>query len=251
MTRSAKAFCQGERGALNTSVISVAWRRISNLTSSRIGRRPLFADARDRQRQWAVVSVHSHRSRSSGFVWRPGLIVTADEALAEEGEVTVGLPGSDSVSATVAGRDPTTDIALLRIDRTDPTPASLHTTELAAAALVGVVGADGAGPTAALGVVSLAGGPWRSMRGGEIDARLELAIPPEHRAEGGLALNAGGEHSGWLSSVLAGVSLSFQPRRSNASQPGSKAMGASRAATLGSVSSRWPSKAARRQALWS
>src|SRR5260370_24947537 len=35
--------------------------------------------------------------------------------------------------------------------------------------LVGVVGADGDGPTAALGVVSLAGGPWRSMRGGEIE----------------------------------------------------------------------------------
>jgi S1-C subfamily serine protease len=144
----------------------------------------------------SVVSVNSHRSRSSGFVWRPGLIVTADEALAEEGEVKVGLPGSDSVSATVAGRDPTTDIALLRIDRSDLTPASLHTTELAAGALVGVVGADGDGPTAALGVVSLAGGPWRSMRGGEIDARLELAIPLERRAEGGLALNAGGRAFG-------------------------------------------------------
>jgi hypothetical protein len=36
-----------------------------------------------------IVSVHSHRSRSSGFAWRPGLIVTADEALSEEGRRTV------------------------------------------------------------------------------------------------------------------------------------------------------------------
>jgi hypothetical protein len=36
-----------------------------------------------------VVSVHSHRARASGFVWRPGLIVTADEALAEDGDVLV------------------------------------------------------------------------------------------------------------------------------------------------------------------
>ena len=39
----------------------------------------------------SVVAVHSPRSRSSGFVWRPGLIVTADEALAEEGEVAVAV----------------------------------------------------------------------------------------------------------------------------------------------------------------
>jgi geranylgeranyl pyrophosphate synthase len=31
----------------------------------------------------SVTAVQSHRSRSSGFVWRPGLVVTADEALSE------------------------------------------------------------------------------------------------------------------------------------------------------------------------
>jgi S1-C subfamily serine protease len=46
-----------------------------------------------------IVSVHSHRSRSSGFVWRPGLIVTADEALSEEGEFAVTLPGGEIVGA--------------------------------------------------------------------------------------------------------------------------------------------------------
>ena len=35
----------------------------------------------------SLVSVSSNRSRSSGFVWRPGLIVTADEALSEDGEL--------------------------------------------------------------------------------------------------------------------------------------------------------------------
>ena len=37
----------------------------------------------------SVTTVPSHRSRSSGFVWRPGLIVTADEALSEDGEFAV------------------------------------------------------------------------------------------------------------------------------------------------------------------
>jgi S1-C subfamily serine protease len=144
----------------------------------------------------AVVSVHSHRSRSSGFVWRPGFIVTADEALADEGDVAVELSGGNTVAATVAGRDPATDIALLRIDRTDLPPAALNELELAAGAVAVVVGAEDGEPTAALGVVSRAGGPWRSMRGGEIDARLELAIPLRRRAEGGLALDAAGRAFG-------------------------------------------------------
>ena len=35
----------------------------------------------------SVVSVHSKGSHSAGFVWKTGLIVTADDALAEEGDV--------------------------------------------------------------------------------------------------------------------------------------------------------------------
>ena len=45
----------------------------------------------------SVVSVHSHRALSSGFAWKPSLIVTADEALADEGEVAVTLAGGDRV----------------------------------------------------------------------------------------------------------------------------------------------------------
>src|SRR5579859_6983294 len=53
----------------------------------------------------SLVSVRSRRSRSTGFLWRPGLIVTADEALAEEDEVTVGFAGAEPVAAKIAGRD--------------------------------------------------------------------------------------------------------------------------------------------------
>ena len=64
----------------------------------------------------AIVSVHSHRSRSTGFVWKPGLIVTADEALAEDGEIVLAFADGAEKPATIAGRDHTTDIALLRFE---------------------------------------------------------------------------------------------------------------------------------------
>jgi S1-C subfamily serine protease len=144
----------------------------------------------------SVVAIHSSRSRSSGFVWRPGLIVTADEALAEDEEFTVMLPGGDTVAAQLAGRDPTTDVAVLRIDRSDLRAVSLVESPVAAGALAMAVGAEDGTSTTALGVVSRAAGPWRSMRGGEIDARIELDLRLRRSAEGGLVLNAAGQAIG-------------------------------------------------------
>jgi S1-C subfamily serine protease len=143
-----------------------------------------------------IVAVHSHRSQASGFIWRSGLIVTADEALAEEGEISVVLRGGDVVKATLAGRDPTTDIALLRVERADAEPVALSTDPAPVGSLAVVVAARDGEPTAALGVVSLSGGGWRSLRGGEISARIELAISLRSASEGGLALDSNGRAIG-------------------------------------------------------
>jgi S1-C subfamily serine protease len=140
-----------------------------------------------------IVAVHSQGARSSGFLWRPGLVVTASEALSEEGEITVVLPGGESARASVAGRDPTTDVVLLRIDRKhDDLPASPAGAGVRAGMLAVVVGSEDGDPTASLGIVSLARGGWRSLRGGEINARIELDVTMRRSAEGGLALDCAG-----------------------------------------------------------
>lgn len=143
----------------------------------------------------SVVSVHSHRSRSTGFVWKPGLIVTADEALADEGDVQIALPDGSTVAATIVGRDHTTDIALLRAD-TSLAPVKLATTVPALGALSVVVATNRDAPSAALGMISVSAKAWRSLRGGEIDARIELDVRLRPSQEGGLALDASGEAFG-------------------------------------------------------
>jgi S1-C subfamily serine protease len=143
----------------------------------------------------SVVSVHSHRSRSTGFVWKPGLIVTADEPLADEGEVQIVLADGGTVAATIVGRDHTTDIALLRAD-TKIAPVKLATTVPALGTLSVVVATNRDTPSAALGMVSVSGKSWRSLRGGEIDARIELDVRLRPSQEGGLALDASGEAFG-------------------------------------------------------
>src|SRR5258705_48774 len=98
----------------------------------------------------AVVAVHSHRSRASGFVWRKGLVVTADEALAEEGEIAVVLPGGAAKKATLAGRDPSTNVALLRVEGADAAPARLDASTVKPGAIVMNVDRDGPGAAAGL-----------------------------------------------------------------------------------------------------
>jgi S1-C subfamily serine protease len=145
-----------------------------------------------------IVSIQSRRSRSSGFLWRPGLIVAADEALAEEGPIHVTLPGGDRVLATVSGRDPTTDIALLRIEHHGLPVALLDTVAVEAGALALAVGAQEGLPVAALGIVARVGPAWLSSRGGQIDQHIELSLPLRPEAEGGLALDSAGRGFGMV-----------------------------------------------------
>ena len=143
----------------------------------------------------SVVSVHSHRSRATGFAWKPGLIVTADEALADEGAVEIGLADGGTASATIVGRDHTTDIALLRTEAAIA-PVKLAATVPPLGALSIVVATNRETPSAALGLVSASGKSWRSLRGGDIDARIELDVRLRGSQQGGLALDASGEAFG-------------------------------------------------------
>jgi S1-C subfamily serine protease len=140
-----------------------------------------------------VMCVLSKGSRSAGFVWKPGLVVTADDALADEGEVHVTATGGEAFAARIVGRDPSTDIALLGIEAKNVAPVTLAQAVPAAGSLVMVVGAEEGVATAALGVVSLSGPAWRSMRGGEIDARIQLDARLRRRSEGAVAVDAGGQ----------------------------------------------------------
>jgi S1-C subfamily serine protease len=144
----------------------------------------------------AVVAVQSHRALSSGFFWRDGLVVTADAALAEEGEVLVMLASGEQRAAAFAGRDPATDIALLRIAGGASAPVTLAGMPVQAGSLVLAIGADRGLPVAAFGAVAWSGPAWRSMRGGEIDARIELDLTLRRHAEGGIVLNAAGDAIG-------------------------------------------------------
>jgi len=105
------------------------------------------------------------------------------------------LPGGERRAAEIAGRDPTTDVALLRIAGAAPAIA-FGTSETQPGALALAVGSRDGAPLAALGAVAFAGPAWRSMRGGAIESRIELGVSLRREAEGGIVLDASGRALG-------------------------------------------------------
>jgi S1-C subfamily serine protease len=140
-----------------------------------------------------VVAVEA-RSRigSSGFFIRPDLILTADHAL-ESDEVEIVRADGTAEPATIAGRDPSTDLALLRV--TSPgTPLEFAAPEaLRVGAIALAVARDDDGDLAAsMGVISAVGGAWRTWQGGDVDrfVRPDLSLYP--RFSGSPLVDVGG-----------------------------------------------------------
>jgi S1-C subfamily serine protease len=150
----------------------------------------------------ATVAVQAGRSWSSGIHWRAGVIVTAEEVLERDDDIKVVLAGDREVVATLAGRDPTTDVAVLRFAPDGlPVAETADSGSLRPGHLVLAVGRHRGDPLANLGSVAFVGGAWMSQRGGSIDTllRLDLALSPA--AEGGALVDA---HGRVLGMVVAG-----------------------------------------------
>jgi S1-C subfamily serine protease len=142
----------------------------------------------------SVVAVHGGGRRSTSAIhWRPGILVTAEEALEREDDITVTLPDGRRVAATLAGRDPSTDVAVLRFP-----PDGLAVAQSAAASalrpghFVLAVGRHEGGPIASHGIAGFVGGAWRSQRGGTIDHLLRLDLNLSPAAEGGALVDTAG-----------------------------------------------------------
>lgn len=153
-----------------------------------------------------IVSVRSHgHAVASGFTWKPGLIVTASDALEADDEISVVAAGGRSIQAQLAGRDPTTDIAVLRLAEDLPAPAPTPASgEVRVGQMVVALGRGREGLSAHLGCVSVAGGAWQSRRGGRIDQLIRLDMRLDRHAEGGVVVDAEGH--------VLGMAV-FGPRR--------------------------------------
>lgn len=139
-----------------------------------------------------LVSVHgADGSIATGMIWRTGLVVSAHEALGSDEEFMVTFADGTTAAAEVAGRDPSTDVALFRVKTAEF--GDWTAAQIPAVGSLAVVAARGEySATAGLANVTEVGPAWRSMRGGQIDARIHLGTRLSGRSEGGAVLSPAG-----------------------------------------------------------
>ena len=142
----------------------------------------------------SVVAVAgARRHGTSAIHWRSGILVTAEEALEQDEDIEVTLSDGRRVAAALVGRDPSTDVAVLRVAPDGLAVAATGTASaLRPGHLVVAVGRHADGPVASLGIASFVGGAWQSQRGGTIDQYLRLDLTLSPSAEGGALIDATG-----------------------------------------------------------
>jgi S1-C subfamily serine protease len=171
-----------------------------------------LADAVARASTW-IVAIHARRRiPSSGIVWQPGVIVTANHTVSRDEEITLTLADGSTAPATLAGRDPATDIAVLRTDAKLVAAEPADPDHLQVGRLVLAVGRPGPEVTATLGIVSAVGGEWRTWQGGRIDRFIRLDLSIYDGFSGGALVEAGGRVLGLNTSGLARAMAVALPR---------------------------------------
>jgi S1-C subfamily serine protease len=152
------------------------------------------------------------RLPASGIAWsEDGIIVTAHHVLERDDEIGVGLPDGTHAEAAVVGRDPSTDLAVVRLKGSRlQAPTWAQSASARVGHLVLALGRPGERALATLGVVSALGDAWRTPAGGSIDRFFQTDVVMYPGFSGGLLIDASGKGLGLNTSGLArGLSLTI------------------------------------------
>lgn len=159
-----------------------------------------------------VVRVEGRRRLpATGIVWSSdGVIVTAHHVLERDEDLAIGLPGEDSAPAELVGRDPTTDLAVLRAEAEGlQTPTWAAPDSPKVGHLVLALGRPGKRLQATLGIVSALGDRWQTPAGGEVDRYLQTDVVMYPGFSGGPLIDVSGDLLGMNTSALRGVSVAL------------------------------------------
>ena len=150
------------------------------------------------------------RYPASGIAYAEDLVLTADHVVTREENLKVTLSDGRALAATIAGRDPGSDLALLRLAEKALSPAKTSD-DVKVGQLVLALGRPGSeGMQASWGIVTSINGPARTFRGGMLDEFIRSETTPYPGFSGGPLINTEGEVLGLNTSGLTrGSSLTI------------------------------------------
>jgi S1-C subfamily serine protease len=152
------------------------------------------------------------RMAASGVSWaEDGVLVTADHVVRQEAPIRIGLPDGETGQASLVGRDPSTDLAVLRLNSGGlPSPAWRATDDLKVGHLGLAIGRPGRSVQSTFGIVSAVGGSYQTSVGGSVDRYLQTDAVMYPGFSGGALVTADGRVAGLMTSaLLRGVSLAI------------------------------------------
>lgn len=150
------------------------------------------------------------RYPASGIAYAGDLVLTADHVVTREEDIKVILPDGRSLAATIAGRDPGSDLVVLRLAEGALTPAKTSDDVKVGQLVLALGRPSGEGMQASWGIVTSISGPARTFRGGMLDEYIRSETTPYPGFSGGPLINTEGEVLGLNTSGLTrGSSLTI------------------------------------------
>jgi S1-C subfamily serine protease len=160
-----------------------------------------------------IVRIEARRRLpASGVIWsKDGIILTTNHVVRKDEGISIGLPDGGSASAELLGRDPSTDLAILKVDGTQfNEPAWAEAGDLNVGNLVLALGRPGNSLMATFGVLSAVGDRWRTPGGGWLEQYVQTDVVMYPGFSGGPLVDARGNFVGINSSgLLRGVSMTI------------------------------------------
>lgn len=152
-----------------------------------------------------IVRVEARRRLpASGFVWSAdGVIVTAHHVVEQDENIEIGLADGKTATAKLVGRDPTTDIAVLRAQGAALTSLALsEIANLRVGHIVLALARPGQNVMATMGIVSALGDKWRTPMGGLYDRYVQTDVAMFPGFSGGALVDALGQVVGLNTSAV-------------------------------------------------
>ncbi|HYK86378.1 MAG TPA: trypsin-like peptidase domain-containing protein [Ktedonobacteraceae bacterium] len=168
-----------------------------------------MADAVERVSAALVLVNGRQRQPASGVVYASDLVLTADHVLEREEDLTIQTHDGNTLPVQFVGRDPSTDLAVLRATNLNIAAAATATDAARVGQLVLAVGRNASeGPMASAGIVSAVGGPLRTGRGATLERYIRTDATPYPGFSGGPLIDTQGAVLGITTTGLVnGIAL--------------------------------------------
>lgn len=152
-----------------------------------------MADAAERAGKSTVLVDARKKFPASGIAISKELILTADHVVERDEEIKVILSDGTEVVARVSGRDPGTDLVVLKLASASAAPAEVSTDSARVGQFVLAVGRPSAqGIESSFGTINSIGGPVRTGRGSMLARYIKTDVVSYPGFSGGPLVNGDG-----------------------------------------------------------